>query len=171
MKIKVRLLNEKCDFTENTKRGDWIDLKSATTTTLKRPYPSKAGGLSHVKFSNGLLPLGVAMEIPKGYEAIVVPRSSSFKNFGFIQTNSIGVIDNSYNGDNDQWHLPILQIIEKEIKEGDRVCQFRIQLSQEATVWQRIKWIFTSRIKFIKVDSLNNKDRGGFGSTGVSDEK
>ena len=100
-----------------------------------------------------MIPLGVAMELPQGYEALVIPRSSTFKHFGLIQTNSVGLIDESYCGDNDQWHFPALAKRDTVIHAGDRICQFRIIEHQP-------------RIVFDPVDSLGNADRGGFGSTG-----
>ncbi len=101
---------------------------------------------------NVLLPLGIAMELPKGYEAIVAPRSSTYKKYGIVQTNSIGVIDNSYCGDNDQWRMPVYFTQDVVIPKGSRIAQFRIQAKQP-------------EINFITVESLGNTDRGGFGST------
>lgn len=120
--------------------GDWIDLRAAEDIMLK-------------KGSLNLISLGVSMELPKGYEAIVVPRSSTAKKFGVLQANGMGVIDNSYCGNNDVWGFPAYAIRDTEIKKGDRICQFRLQKTQEA-------------IEFITVNSLYNADRGGFGSTG-----
>lgn len=120
--------------------SDWIDLRAAKDVTLK-------------KGEFALIPLGVAMELPKGYEAHVVPRSSTFKNYGVIQTNHMGVIDESYCGDNDQWHMPVLAIRDTEIHTNDRICQFRIMKHQPT-------------ITFVEKDHLSSKDRGGFGSTG-----
>lgn len=100
-----------------------------------------------------LIPLGIAMELPKGYEAHVIPRSSTFKNFGIIQTNSMGLIDESYCGDNDQWFMPALAMRDTKICKNDRICQFRIMEHQPA-------------LEFESVDVLGHGDRGGFGSTG-----
>ena len=100
-----------------------------------------------------LIRLGVAIELPKGYEALVVPRSSTFKNFGILQTNSIGVIDESYCGDNDEWKYPALAMRDTVININDRICQFRIIKHQDF-------------FEFEEVDKLNGVDRGGFGSTG-----
>ena len=161
-------------------KGDWIDLTLAETVTLKCPQAHKmhirnknkqevpTERTRDVVFDIKLLPLGVAMEIPEGYEAHLLPRSGSFKKYGIIQTNSMGIIDNSYSGDNDIWRMTAYCIRQggTTIKYGDRVAQFRIQLSQKATVWQKIKWLFTSGIEFVKVDHLSNPERGGFGSTG-----
>ena len=100
-----------------------------------------------------LIPLGIAMELPKGYEAHVVPRSSTFKNYGLIQTNSCGVIDGSYCGDRDMWHVPMYATRDITVEKNDRICQFRIEKNQP-------------RIEFVECDFLGNKDRGGFGTTG-----
>lgn len=121
-------------------KSDWIDLRAAKDITLK------AGEFT-------LVPLGVAMKLPEGYEALVLPRSSTFKSWGIIQTNSEGVIDETYCGDNDQWMMPVYAMRDTEIKVNDRICQFRIIKHQP-------------KINFIKVESLQGKDRGGFGSTG-----
>ena len=121
-------------------KSDWIDLRAAEDVALK------AGEFK-------LIPLGVAMKLPQGYEAHVVPRSSTFKNFGVIQTNHMGVIDESYCGDNDQWFMPVLAIRDTEIHVNDRICQFRIMEHQPV-------------ISFEECNTLNGTDRGGFGSTG-----
>ena len=120
--------------------SDWIDLRAASEVSLKKG-----------EFT--LIPLGVAMKLPKGYEAHVVPRSSTFKNFGIIQTNHMGVIDESYCGDNDQWFMPALAVRDTQIHINDRICQFRIMKHQPT-------------ISFEETDRLADKDRGGFGSTG-----
>ncbi len=121
-------------------KSDWIDLRAA-----------KDFGLKKGEFA--LVPLGVGMQLPKGYEAHVVPRSSTFKNFGIIQTNHMGVIDYTYCGDNDQWFMPCLAVRDTEIHVNDRICQFRIMENQPA-------------ITFDEVEHLDAPDRGGFGSTG-----
>ena len=121
-------------------KSDWIDLRCAEDIVLK-------------KGDFKLVPLGVAMELPKGYEAHVVPRSSTFKNFGLIQTNHCGVIDESYCGDNDQWYMPVLAVRDTELHVNDRICQFRIMEHQP-------------KIEFEEMDHLDGEDRGGLGSTG-----
>jgi len=123
-------------------KGDWIDLRAAEDTILR-------------KGDFALIPLGVAIELPAGYEAIVAPRSSTLKKFGVIQANSIGIIDESYCGDNDQWMMPVIAVRDTEIKKNDRVCQFRIIKHQPS-------------ISFETVSTLDNEDRGGFGSTGTN---
>lgn len=121
-------------------KSDWIDLRAAEDITLKQG-----------EFK--LVPLGVAMQLPASYEAHVVPRSSTFKNFGVLQVNSMGVIDASYCGDNDQWFMPVLAMRDTEIHVNDRICQFRIMKNQP-------------QIDFELVEHLDGEDRGGFGSTG-----
>lgn len=121
-------------------KSDWIDLRSAADVELE------AGEFK-------LIPLGIAIELPHGYEAHVVPRSSTFKNFGVLQVNSMGVIDETYCGDNDQWFMPVLAVRGTKICVNDRICQFRIMEHQPA-------------LTFEQVDHLEGADRGGFGSTG-----
>ena len=121
-------------------KSDWIDLRASEEVTLK------AGEFC-------LIPLGVAMELPEGYEAHVVPRSSTFKNYGIIQTNSCGIIDGTYCGDDDMWRMPVYAVRDTVIHVNDRICQIRIFENQP-------------KITFDEVESLGNKNRGGFGSTG-----
>lgn len=176
LKIKVKRLNMLLDLPEVIEKGDWIDLRASETLSLEAPQAGtlkrhKLEGIevSHrdVTYDFSLIPLGVAMKLPKGFEAVVLPRSSTYKKFGIIQTNSMGVIDNSYCGNNDEWKYPAIALRDTVIHEGDRICQFRIQLSQKATFWQKLKWAFSSGIKIVEVDNLNNSNRNGFGSTGV----
>lgn len=122
--------------------SDWIDLRASRDVSLK-------------KGEFCLIPLGVAMELPQGYEAHVVPRSSTFRNFGIIQTNHMGVIDESYCGDNDQWHMPVLAVRDTQIHVNDRICQFRIMKHQPP-------------VCFEETTVLGHEDRGGFGSTGYA---
>ena len=176
LKIKVKRFNKSNPLPEVTKEGDFIDLRTAKEVVLHAPQAGtlkrhKINGteFSHrdVEFDFQLIPLGVAVQLPKGFTAVVVPRSSTFKKYGITQANSIGVIDQTYCGDNDEWKLPVIAYRDTVIPEGNRVCQFEIKLSQKATVWQKIKWLLSSGIKIVEVDSLDNTDRGGFGSTGV----
>jgi dUTP pyrophosphatase len=169
MKIKVKLFNQNCKF-EAIKKGEWIDLKSSIDIHLGAPYANvlkKNKTIRDVVFSTALIPLGIGMKLPKGYEAIINPRSSTFNTYGITLTNSQGVIDSSYSGPNDEWKFQALAFMEGIIKEGDRICQFRIQPSQKATIWQKIKWLFTNKIEFEFVDDYEGVDRGGFGTTGV----
>ena len=170
--IKVKVITEGCT-PEISKKGDWIDLRAAEDVHIDPPFAytkSKKGGETtrKVKFTHQYVPLGIAMELPAGMEALVAPRSSSIKNFSLIMPNSPAVIDNTYNGDEDEWKGSILCVGEVNIKKGDRICQFRILPSQKATVWQKIKWLLSSGVEIRVVKSLNNKNRGGLGSTGVN---
>lgn len=120
--------------------GDWIDLRAAEDIEMK------AGEFK-------LIPLGVAMELPTGYEALVAPRSSTFKKMNILLANSIGIIDESYKGDNDEWHFPAYATKDTFIRKNERICQFRIIQHQPL-------------IHLLEVDHLGNADRGGIGSTG-----
>ena len=120
--------------------GDWIDLRAAESVTLK-------AGQWHP------ISLGISMELPKGYEAHILPRSSTFKRWGIILPNAMGIIDQSYCGDNDVWHFGALALRDTQINKGDRICQFRIMEKMPP-------------VTFLTVETLGNDDRGGFGSTG-----
>lgn len=162
MKIKVKLINKNCKF-NTIGKGEWIDLRSSTTIELKKPVVKKGV----ITFNPVMIPLGIAMELPKYFEANILPRSSTFKNYGMVLSNSMGIIDSSYRGDNDEWMFMGIPYMDKVIMERDRVAQFRIRPSQFAPWWIKVKWLFTSNIKFEFVETLNNKSRGGFGSTGI----
>lgn len=168
MKIKVKVLRPECRI-ERNKKGEWIDLHSAEEIDVHRP---KTTGVQDtleaedVLFYHIMIDLGIAMELPKYFEAIIAPRSSTFKSFGIIQANSVGVIDSSYCGDNDIWKFPAISLRKGGIKVGDRIAQFRIRPGQFAPWWVKLKWLFTSKIEFEYVSHLGNSDRGGFGSTG-----
>ena len=169
MKIKVKLFNKNCKF-EAIKQGEWIDLKSAVTCQLDSPYAHTLNGKREkreVVFDDYKIPLGIGMKLPKGFEALILPRSGTFNAFGSILANSQGVIDSCYSGPNDQWAYQMIALTNCVVNEGERICQFRIQLSQKATIWQKIKWLFTNKIEFEFVDDYEGVDRGGFGSTGV----
>lgn len=176
LKIKVKVITKGCMPSINEK-GDWIDLKSAVDVTLKAP---QSGSLKR-KTENGeqvsyrnvtmdttYIPLGVAMKLPDGFEAVVNSRSSSPYKFKLFIPNGQGVIDGSYRGNDDEWHYICSTMTKATIHKGDRICQFRIQLSQKATFWQKLKWLFSSGIELVEVDKLNDTNRGGFGSTGVN---
>lgn len=160
----------------NIDKGDWFDLKAAETVTLAAPQAGvrkretiDGEVVSHrdVSFDSKLIRLGIAMKLPAGYEAVTLPRSSTYKNYGIIVWNSQGVIDNSYQGNEDEWKFPAIAMRDTVIQAGDRICQFRIQLSQKATMWQKIKWLFSRKIKFELVNELNCTNRCGLGSTGT----
>lgn len=141
-KIKIQYLD---DTVERLRcidgKSDWIDLRAAEDTELK------CGEFR-------LIPLGVAMQLPQGYEAHIVPRSSTFKNFGIIQTNHTGIIDNSYCGPNDWWYMPVYALRDTVIHKNDRICQFRIVKNQPPLIFE-------------ETERLEGTDRGGLGSTGV----
>lgn len=140
--IKIKYHNPDLAKIEKIEVGDWIDLRAA----------------ENVKLCTGefkLINLGISMKLPEGYEAHVVPRSSTFKTWGILQTNSMGIIDNSYSGTNDIWRFPAYAIRDTEIKVNDRLCQFRIVKKQP-------------KVELIEGDKLDDTDRGGFGSTGTN---
>ena len=140
-KIRIKYFTDAIErLTYIDGKSDWIDLRASADVTLK------AGEFC-------LIQLGVAMELPEGYEAHVVPRSSTFKNYGIIQTNSCGIIDGTYCGDDDMWRMPVYAVRDTVIHVNDRICQFRIFENQP-------------KITFDEVESLGNKNRGGFGRTG-----
>lgn len=139
--IKIKYFTDIDELEYIDGKSDWIDLRAAEDIEMK------CGEFK-------LIPLGVAMELPKGYEAHIVPRSSTFKKFHIIQTNHCGIVDESYCGDNDQWFFPALAQEDTIIHKNDRICQFRIIKHQP-------------RIQFNKVEHLDNPDRNGHGSTGV----
>lgn len=176
LKIKVKRLNKSLELPAIINKGEWVDLRAAEEVKLSAPQAAtlkrhKINGVEQghrdVSFSIVNIPLGIAVKLPKGFEALILARSSTPKNFGIITANAMGIVDNTYSGNNDEWKYPAIPIRDTTIKEGDRVCQFRIQLSQKATIWQKIKWLLSSGVKFIEVDNLNNPDRNGFGSTGI----
>lgn len=170
-KIYIKRFNKDVELPKIIAKGDWVDLRSAKDVTLKAPIIKNKNISNKVDFSATLIPLGVAMLLPDGMEANVVARSGTFKNYGILQTNAYGVIDGGkigYNGPNDEWKFPIVALRNTIIPINERVCQFRIQLSQKATVWQKLKWLFTNGIEIIEVDNLPEKeDRGGFSTTGT----
>lgn len=139
--IRIKYLNndiERLRYIDG--KSDWIDLRAAEDVELK-------------KGEFRLIPLGVAMKLPRGYEAHLVPRSSTYKNFGIIQTNHMGVIDESYCGPNDWWKMPVYAVRDTKINKGERICQFRIMEHQPEIIFEE--------------GDLTGSDRGGFGSTGV----
>ena len=148
--LPYRIDNKVTDFMpfQINEQGDWIDVKAADTYHLKEG-------------ESALISLGFAMKIPYGYEAWLAPRSSTFKKWGVIQTNSIGIIDNSYSGDNDIWMMPVLAMRDTTIEKGDRIAQFRLIGSMGKNAYNP-----STTIILVEVDSLGTPDRGGFGSTG-----
>lgn len=178
MKLKIyikRFKNEEgkplVDFPQIIKKGEWVDLHAAQECVLQAPQAGTLKG-SEVKKRDvttevTYIPLGVAMKLPDGFEAIMASRSSAAKKMGVMLANGIGIIDNSYCGDNDQWMYPAVALRKTSIAQNTRLCQFRIQLSQKATMWQRIKWLLVSGIELVEVESLNHENREGLGSTGT----
>ena len=174
MKIKVKLYNGQ-RLPKIIDQGDWIDifptenieLEGPIANTLKRDRSNKNDIRTRsIEFKPKFVDLCMAMELPKGYEAHVLPRSSSFKKWGFLLVNSKGVIDNTYCSNTDRWGAMLLPTRNATITKDKAILQFRITLSQKATIWQRIKWLFSNgRIEFVEVNDLGNKPRGGFGST------
>lgn len=140
MNIYIKYFCDDIEKIEKISKGDWIDLRAAADIEFK------AGEFK-------LIPLGVGMILPEGYEAHVAPRSSTYKNFGIIQTNSIGVIDNSYCGEKDEWKMAAYALRDTVIHKNDRICQFRIMEKQP-------------EFQLVEVDHLKEESRGGFGSTG-----
>ncbi len=139
MKIQVRYHGDVPPL-EKLPQGDWIDLRAAETVEMR------AGDYR-------LIPLGVSMRLPKGYEAHVAPRSSTFKKWGILMTNSIGIIDESYCGDGDQWYFSAVALRDTRIEKNDRICQFRIVKKMPDVALETVEFLFAP-------------DRGGFGSTG-----
>ena len=121
--------------------GDWIDLCNSEDVSINT-------------FECKPIPLGVCMKLPEGYEAHLLPRGSTYKNFGIIQANGMGIIDESYCGDNDQWFMPPIALRSTFIPKGSRICQFRIMPKME-------------KVKFVETFQMLDEDRGGYGSTGV----
>ena len=142
MKLQIKYHNEEIEKIKKIDKGDWIDLRAAEKVELKQ------GDFA-------LISLGVSMKLPDGYEAHLAPRSSTFKTWGVIQTNSIGVVDNSYSGNNDIWKMPVYATRDTVINVNDRICQFRIMPKMPV-------------LDVEEVDNLEGPDRGGFGSTGTN---
>ena len=141
LSIKIKYFRD-IEPIQKFENGDWIDLRSGIDIDLK------AG-------DQVLIPLGVGMILPEGYEAHIVPRSSTLEKFGIIQGNHMGIIDNSYSGDEDEWLMSVIAVRDTQISKNDRICQFRIMKKQPKLVFEQVV-------------SLNAISRGGFGSTGVN---
>lgn len=139
--ILIKYHNPNLEKISKIEIGDWIDLRAAENVSLEQ-------GESRI------ISLGVSMKLPEGYEAHIVPRSSTYKKWGILQTNSFGVIDNSYSGNNDVWGMPVVAVRDTVIKLNDRICQFRVMKRQP-------------ELNFVETAHLDGEDRGGFGSTGT----
>ena len=140
MEIKIKYHDPEIAKLGVEQHGDWIDLRAAENVCMN-PGEFK------------IISLGISMKIPEGYEAHIVPRSSTYKTWGVLQTNSMGVIDNGYCGENDVWGFPALAFRPTTINKGDRICQFRIIKKMEP-------------VEFVEVGHMEDESRGGFGSTG-----
>ena len=161
-------------FPKLIRKGDWIDLYTTEDVYIKGPTAGvrqrkMEKGVTTttrpVTFNNVMIPLNVAMQLPEGFEAMALPRSSTFNKFGIMLANSEGVIDNCYNGNDDQWKFNAVAFRDTFIPAGTAICQFRIQLSQKATFLQKLKWLFSNKIELKQVESLKGTNRGGFGTT------
>ena len=152
MKIRIKYFEESTKLKKIAK-GNWIDVYANKDVFVKVN-------------ERAMIPLGFALELPSGWEAHLAPRSSTFKTWGIIQTNSVGVVDDTYIGDNDQCYMPVYCLEGKNIelidgvevkgtwiRKGDKIAQFRIMEVMP-------------EIEFDEVESFGNSDRGGFGSTG-----
>ena len=153
IKIKIFDTTDSC-LPKIIKKGEWVDLINAENVKLK-------AGVESTKIS-----LGIISQLPKGYEAWILPRSSTYSKYFITQVNSMGVIDSSYCGKNDIWKMNVKAHKDVFIPKGKRIAQFRIQLSQKATFWKKLKWFFSSGIKIVQIDKITEESRGGFGSTG-----
>lgn len=177
MKLKIKIKRFKnsdgkypVSFPKIIKKGDWIDLSSAEETVLEAPHAGtlKGSESKHRDVTANVIyiPLGVAMKLPKGFEALLAVRSHVPEKLGIMMANSLGIVDNKFSGDNDQWAFPAVALRKTSIAVNTRIAQFRIQLSQKATLWQKLKWLLSSGIELVEVESLEDEDRGGLGSTG-----
>ena len=140
MELIIKYHNKNIDKIKKTEKGDWIDLRAAETVELK-------------KGDFKLISLGVSIKLPKGYEAHIAPRSSTFKNYGILQVNSVGVVDESYCGEDDIWKMPVYATRDTVINENERICQFRIMQKMP-------------ELEIVETEVLEGESRGGFGSTG-----
>jgi len=156
MKIKVKYHDNNCKI---ERHGNWFDLKAAESIEFK--YRDKK-----------LIPLGVSINLPKWYEANIVPRSSLGIKKSLILLNSKGIIDgpdsytDGYVGDNDIWHFPAYALSSTNVAKGERICQFKVVLNQSAPWYIKLLDLFRGDIKIVEVDCFNNKNRGGFGQSG-----
>lgn len=140
MEIKIKYHDDSLPRLERFEQGNWIDLRASESVCMR------AGEFK-------IIPLGVSIELPKGYEAHLAPRSSTFKKWKILQTNGVGIIDTAYCGDNDVWGFPAFALEDTVIEAGSRIAQFRIMKTMEP-------------VDFVEVEHLSDQDRGGFGSTG-----
>ena len=142
MQLKVKYHYDNLTRIEKFDQGDWMDLRNAEEVVMKK------GDFMYI-------PLGISVEMPVGYEAHIVPRSSTYKRYGIIQANHMGVVDNDYNGDEDRWYMPAIAMRDTTIPVDNRICQFRLIRNQEP-------------LELVEVETLGNYERGGLGSTGTN---
>lgn len=170
MKLKIQIkLFEGAEPLELKEQGDWFDLKCKEDVFMEGPFANTLNGnrtKRDVEFCYQQIPLGVAMKLPSGCEAVCLPRSSTPRKWGIILANSQGVIDHTYQGNGDEWHFPAIAIRDVHIPKGTSIAQFRIQPSQKATFWQKLKFLLSSGVEIEYVENLDAPDRGGLGSTG-----
>lgn len=158
--IEVKYFDKEIDKLEITEVGDWVDLRVRDVVKQKDKksiYDSKTDSFSYQPFTFFKIYLNVAIKLPEGHEALVSPRGSMFKHTGLIQTNSPGVVDNTYCGNDDEWFIPCFSLTPGTIKKNQRICQFKIFPTMKSTI---------NNLSFKEVDNLGHKSRGGHGSTG-----
>ena len=170
MKVKVKLF-EGGKMPQVNDKGDLFDVFANEEVRLIAPQ----AGIQHqvnkekvrdVTFNNTLIGLGFAMEIPEGFKANLYPRSSTYKKWKIIFANSVGNIDSSYSGNDDEWKVSAIALGNTTIEAGDKIAQFEIVPSAKATCWQKLKWLFSPKIEFVEVECLEHHNRGGFGTSG-----
>lgn len=153
MRLKIKIKRHSKDLIMENPKGDFIDLATPKEVVLK-------------KGEFKIIPLNVAMKLPKGFIAVIVARSSLYKNYSVMLANNVGIIDNTYCGNEDIWGAPLYAFEDTVIPADSRICQFEIRPSQFASTWVKLKWLFSSGLQLDYVDSLDDTCRGGFGSTG-----
>ena len=170
LKIKVKPF-EGGKMPQVNNNGDLFDVFSREEISLLAPQAGVQHQVNNIKvrdveFKHTLIPLGFAMEIPEGFKANLYPRSSTYKKWKIIFANSVGNIDSSYSGNDDEWKASVIALGNTTIEVGDKIAQFEIVPSAKATCWQKLKWLFSPKIEFIEVECLEHHNRGGFGTSG-----
>ena len=170
LKIKVKLFAGG-QMPQVNEKGDLFDVFARKEVSLISPQAGVQHQVNNIKvrdveFKHALIPLGFAMEIPEGFKANLYPRSSTYKKWKIIFANSVGNIDSSYSGNDDEWKVSAIALGNTTIEAGDKIAQFEIVPSTKATMWQKLKWLFSSKIEFIEVECLEHHNRGGFGTSG-----
>ena len=170
LKIKVKLF-EGGKMPQVNEKGDLFDVFAREEVSLIAPQAGVQHQVNNIKvsdveFKHTLIPLGFAMEIPERFKANLYPRSSTYKKWKIIFANSVGNIDSSYSGNDDEWKVSAIALGNTTIEAGDKIAQFEIVPSTKAAMWQKLKWLFSSKIEFIEVECLEHHNRGGFGTSG-----